>query len=70
METKESMKKILVRKSQRYIIEINSFDNEVINMSPEQQELNQKKVENLINDIYLDESYKILEDILLRKTDN
>jgi carboxyl-terminal processing protease len=60
----DKMKSVYSGKSLSYTVKINSYDKEIYDLDPLLKETADDTQEYLLNDIYVDESYKILEDIL------
>jgi carboxyl-terminal processing protease len=61
----ESIRKVYSRKSKNYIVSNNNYDNQVYNINSDLKEARNQTLEFLQNDLYINESYKILEDLIL-----
>ncbi len=52
-----------------FTVENHAFDHEILSINPEKKEINNQLLQNIFNDIYINETYQVMED-LIRLTEN
>jgi len=54
----------IIKKQLNYTVINNNYDKQIINLSPFATETNNELIENIENDIYIEECYQIITDLL------